>query len=1221
MHENIFRAMKKIAARKLDEAHELLRALLLLPPPQSTLEDKNYARLLTIYVHCLKKNYSDAVNECLALEENYFPIRSQLLPLIQFAEKSPQNLVSNYNNGMADNAEKIAVSQITSSEGPKILSENQWQTFFESDELWQLPFVNALTGLGFSVDVVDGKKISIPTIVAFAIENKIPFYALCQDLIRLPDFCCPLKSGSIINSSEFSILMREARQKKPIGQLSQLFSPVRNNSGPFDSPARTIQSPISSPIASSNTTKINTHSSAPSELIIMAPTDTAELYDNTFNSTSKLLKRVVSTAVTANNATPQSNKSDTNVNNTSPTVVGYSTPDKLFNGAAADGNTLKIRNYSIALKKCTQKNNRLAVLLMMMLGIVDNGNDSFECIPKVPSPAAVEIAVHFGYTHCVALLSKAAITGDCLDKAFKRAIRDAKNDCIDILLNGRISFDAKLYMYSYVKEEIEGKCPNPGNARPKNPKNAIYLDMLLKSHITLIELIKHDIVDLIKLFKAGNGAETIQDKELIINMSAEKNYACCLNETIFLGVDESVSENALMIAAKFRRPDCIRILLTKKISFTKKIAAFFEAMGCVELKTLASPGEHMPRQVLTNITQAASQVSSPNNTPRKQSIPQDTAYVNSLELILNSIEENDLEMLLMEATRKNNISALYFVCKRRNFSIDSLNRALILAVKLVDRDRIDFIMALLELYSSDSEKRKAKQTAIDKIVKAKIHDLNILFVLLGYGLNDYDVLKVLVCNNFPSKKNNSLLQNLIARGKVDSVLLLLCNDYPVNLMLSNVEKDKKSCNGTPAMVAAHYGNVTCLQVLMEKQADITIPFPQDHIFILQQENSGIEIDYSGYTALHFAANNVDCLPRILSAKHFKKSMLSLGCANGDTALHVAARANNIGCIRLLIAEGANVLATNSVGDTALHVAVRAGHDQCIELLATKNAVLAENIAGDTALHVAVRENKHTQCISALIAKNANIFAKNKTGDSAPLLAVRLCNEAAFKYFAYKDVLFNENPTSAIVEIYRGIMFQFTQLVQTPNQTKDWNSQANNVKLQLDKIQAHLQLCFKCLFSHVISWYKKSSDANAVLFVNLCADFMKTKNLICFNLLYPYMTTFFQFLIPRANADIHDEMNDIVISDKFYELIEIALANKFWAGARLLLELSMPKEINLETRLKIEKMEEKEALKEMLKAQKLDTFIKLLGFTGIRTNINCPASPVGNSTPPSRSVKR
>jgi len=103
---------------------------------------------------------------------------------------------------------------------------------------------------------------------------------------------------------------------------------------------------------------------------------------------------------------------------------------------------------------------------------------------------------------------------------------------------------------------------------------------------------------------------------------------------------------------------------------------------------------------------------------------------------------------------------------------------------------------------------------------------------------------------------------------------------------------------------------------------------------------------------------------------------------GDTALHIAASFAHKDFVEFLLANGANVRATQNAGWTPLHHAALGGNKDITEMLLAKGADINAKVnTGETALIIAL-QNGHTDVARILLEKNADVNVKADNGVTA-----------------------------------------------------------------------------------------------------------------------------------------------------------------------------------------------------------------------------------------------
>ncbi|XP_055683322.1 serine/threonine-protein phosphatase 6 regulatory ankyrin repeat subunit A isoform X2 [Lutzomyia longipalpis] len=200
------------------------------------------------------------------------------------------------------------------------------------------------------------------------------------------------------------------------------------------------------------------------------------------------------------------------------------------------------------------------------------------------------------------------------------------------------------------------------------------------------------------------------------------------------------------------------------------------------------------------------------------------------------------------------------------------------------------------------------------------------------------------------------------------------------------------------------------------------------------------------------AGNQSMCRELLSAQTAEQ--LKATTANGDTALHLAARRRDVDMVRILVDYGTNVDTRNGDGQTALHIAaaegdealvkyfygVRAsasitdnqdrtpmhlaaeyGHANIIEILADKfrASIYERTKDGSTLMHIASL-NGHAECATMLFKKGVYLHMPNKNGARSIHTAARYGHVGIINTLLQKgekvDVTTNDNYTALHIAV-------------------------------------------------------------------------------------------------------------------------------------------------------------------------------------------------------------
>ena len=214
--------------------------------------------------------------------------------------------------------------------------------------------------------------------------------------------------------------------------------------------------------------------------------------------------------------------------------------------------------------------------------------------------------------------------------------------------------------------------------------------------------------------------------------------------------------------------------------------------------------------------------------------------------------------------------------------------------------------------------------------------------------------------------------------------------------------DVSDNNGvTPLMIAALWGRLDYLTLLLDARADINIAAKRGRTALhmaaesregaeclkeLLARGAGINVKTRNrYTPLHIAAcnGNTETVNALLDADSIEVSGKT---NNGSTALHLGACNGHSDTVKLLLKAGIEVKEKDNDGGTALHVAACNGHSETVELLLKAGIEIKEkDNNGLTALHIAAC-NGYSDTVGLLLKAGIEVNEKTNNGWTALHLA-------------------------------------------------------------------------------------------------------------------------------------------------------------------------------------------------------------------------------------------
>jgi ankyrin repeat protein len=214
---------------------------------------------------------------------------------------------------------------------------------------------------------------------------------------------------------------------------------------------------------------------------------------------------------------------------------------------------------------------------------------------------------------------------------------------------------------------------------------------------------------------------------------------------------------------------------------------------------------------------------------------------------------------------------------------------------------------------------------------------------------------------------------------------------------------KNASGATPLHEAARSGNIRIMQMILSQGADVNaqdakgntpahigIPVRSHRdalkLFIDRGANPNLR-DEHGESPLHIVVT-LNRAPDVAQVLLGAGADVSIRNIDGKTPLYLAVQENRIRLIPLLLSYGSDIFAADNSGVTPFDLAVKGG-EETLAALITPETVHQSDSAGNTMLHAAVKNRAEPKLIGMILDQRALVNARNKEGDTALHIAVRM----------------------------------------------------------------------------------------------------------------------------------------------------------------------------------------------------------------------------------------